>query len=73
MLGDYIYNKRFNIDEIDQKQSDLFDYFFDFTTKTKPKSKKRQEKKKKTFSIASKVFKKVESLLSMLLRVDYFQ
>ena len=49
MLGDYIYNKRFNIDEIDQKQSDLFDYFFDFTTKTMPKSKKRQEKKKRRF------------------------
>ena len=45
-LGDNIYNKRVNIDEADQEQSNLFDYLFDFNSKTKPESKKSQEKKK---------------------------
>ena len=36
------------------------------------RSQKKTAKEKMTFSIASKVFKKVENLLSMLLRVDYF-
>ena len=45
-LGDNIYDKRVNIDEADQEQSNLFDYFFDFNSKTKPESKKSQEKKK---------------------------
>ena len=45
-LGDNIYNKRINIDEADQEQSNLFDYLFDFNSKTKPESKKSQEKKK---------------------------
>ena len=45
-LGDDIYNKRVNIDEADQEQSNLFDNFFDFNSKTKPKSQKTRKEKK---------------------------
>ena len=49
-FGKDIYSKRINIDEADQEQSDLLDYFFDFNSKTEPKSKKTR-KEKKTFLI----------------------
>ena len=45
-LGDDIYNKRVNIDEADQEQSNLFDHFFNFNSKTKPKSQKTRKEKK---------------------------
>ena len=46
-LGDDIYDKRVNIDEADQEQSDLVDCFFDFNSKTKPKSQKTRKEKRK--------------------------
>ena len=48
-LGDDIYNKRVNIDEADQEQSNLDDYFFDFNSKTEPKSQKDKKRKKDVF------------------------
>ena len=44
-----IYNKRINIDEADQEQSNLLDYFFDFNNKTKTMSKKDKKRKSDVF------------------------
>ena len=44
-FGDDIYNKRINMDQADQEQSGLLDYFFYFNNKTKPKSKKDKNRK----------------------------
>ena len=52
-----IYNKRINIDEADQEQSNLLDYFFDFNNKTKTKSKK--DKKRKSDVFVKEVFREL--------------
>ena len=47
-LGDDIYNKRVNIDEADQEQSDLVDYFL-FSQQDQAEVTKRLEKEKGCF------------------------
>ena len=49
-LGDDIYDKRVNIDEADQEQSDLVHYFLILTARPS-RSHKKTRKEKKTFLI----------------------
>ena len=55
-FGDDIYNKRVNIDETYQEQSDLFGYFFYFNSKTKPKSKKDKRRKNDVFDSVENIY-----------------
>ena len=55
-LGDDIYNKRVNIDEADQEQSNLVGYFFDFNSKTEPKSQKDKKRKKDVFDSVKNLY-----------------
>ena len=71
-FGHDIYNNRINIDEADQEQFDLSDYFFDFSSKPKPKSKKGKVRKKEVFVSVRNLYKGRE-LVIMLLRADYFR
>ena len=63
-LGDDIYNKRVNIDEADQEQSHLVDYFFDFNSKTKPKSQKDKKRKKDVFDSVKNLYKGRELVIN---------
>ena len=63
-MGDEIYNKIVNIDEADQEQSDLVDYFFDFNSKTKPKSQKYKKRKKDVFDSIKNLYKGRELVIN---------
>ena len=56
-MGDDTYNKRVNIDEADQEQSELFDFFFDFNSKTKLKSTKDKKRKNDVSDSARNFYK----------------
>ena len=60
-MGDDTYNKRVNIDEADQEQSELFDYFFLTLIARLSWSQQKTRKEKMTFLIAQEIFIKVNS------------
>ena len=48
-FGDYIYNNRIGIDEIDQEQVDLVEYILNFNNKARPKYRDDKTKTKRIF------------------------
>ena len=67
-FGDDIYNKRVNIDETHQEQSDLFGYFFYFNSKTKPKSKKDKRRKNDVFDSVENIYNGRELVINAFKR-----
>ena len=63
-LGDDIYNKRVNIDQANQEQSNLFDYLLHFDSKTKPKSKKEKKRKNDVFDSVKSLYKGRELVIN---------
>ena len=56
-FGYNIYNNKINIDEADQEQSYLLDYFFDFNSKTKLNSKNGMIRKNNVFQSIRDLYK----------------